>query len=162
MRPFSGVSEGSTFPLWIVKLKARVVGPMMICTGLIFVIVGLLVEWNTLVFLQGSISTTGMIVSCEMSTSSTGTPGSASSTEECQPTFRFQTRAGRSVTVKDTSTSSDWSVGEAVTVNYHPNDPQDAIINPGTLWLFFVVFGSVFILVGLIIYLRWWLSRKAT
>jgi hypothetical protein len=159
MKPVGGISYGKTYTLGKYKLGPRIGGPMLICFGLIFVIAGILIEWNTLVFLQESVSTTGMIVSCEMTTSTTNSNGSQ---DECQPTFQFQTRTGRSVSVKDMSASSNWFVGEAVMVDYHPNDPQDAIIDPGTLWLFFAVFGSVFILVGLIIYLRWWLSRKAT
>jgi hypothetical protein len=161
MRPTGGIfyrkaSIRKRFNLW-----QLIVGPVLIFIGLVFVLVGLLIELNTLIFLQGAISTHGVIVSCEMITSSEGST-SGGTTKECQPKFQFQTRAGRKVTVQDMSSSSSWSQGDIVTVDYHSNDPQDARIEMGLFWLIFVVIGSFFILVGGLIFLRWWLSSRVT
>ena len=46
-----------------------------------------------------------------------------------------------------------------MTVMYHPNEPQDARLDGGLLWLFFVAFGALFILVGLGMYLYGWINR---
>jgi hypothetical protein len=148
MEPYGGIHFNKTYTLGTYKLSPRAGGLLLVFFGLLFASIGLFIELNTQVFLQGAISTNGMIVSCEMDGN------------ECQPTFQFQTRSGRTVTIKDTNSSSSWSQGEIITVDYHPNDPQDAGIDMGSLWLWFVIPGSCIVLLGLGTYVRGVLSSK--
>jgi hypothetical protein len=149
MGNFRGIK---TYTLGTYKLGPRAGGTLLIFTGLLFVIIGISIEWNTLMFLPGSVSTTGIIVACEIVDPTDG--------NDCQPTFQFQTQAGRSITIKSINGSTTYFEGQAVRVEYHPGNPQDARIDPGMFWLIFVALGSLFILLGLGMYVRGFLSSK--
>jgi hypothetical protein len=137
MRPYH-TSSAKTY-----KVSPRAGGALLTLFGLLFAVIGIFIQWNTLMFLPGTVSTTAVILSCGIP------PGINASGEECQPTFQFQTRTGRSMTIKDMGASTSWFEGETVTVAYHPNDPQDARIDAGVFWLFLVAFGALFVLIGL-------------
>jgi hypothetical protein len=120
---------------------------------MIIVATGVFLEWDTLRFLPGTVSTTGTIISCEM------VPNPKNRTDPCYPTVSFQTQAGQQIRFKSSVGSSSYVEGEAVTVKYHPNNPQDARLDPGIIWLFIIAFGGLFVLGGLFTYLRGRISR---
>ena len=129
-------------------LSSRTSGCLLTCIGMIILAIGVFLYWNTLTFLPGTVSTTGTITSCEM------VSDSISHGSDCEPTISFQTQAGQHITFKSPVGSGSYVEGEEVTVLYHPNNPQDARLNPGIMWLVLVAFGLLFVLGGLFTYLR--------
>lgn len=84
--------------------------------------------------LRDTIKTSGIIVTtCNGNTSTT-----------CHPLVSFRTRSGEKVQFSSNFSSSLMHQGDTVPVNYHPKDPQDAVISSFTsLWLFPVLLGSI-------------------
>lgn len=137
-------------------VSPRAGGCLLVCIGILILAVGAVLEWNAVQFLPGTVSATGTIIACDTA------PPNAPVTQQgggCAPTVSFQTQTGQQLTFKGSDRSTSYSVGETVAVVYHPNDPQDARLAPGGAWLFFVVFGSLFLLLGLFIYVRQLLSK---
>lgn len=111
-------------------------GPVFLVVGLIFALVGLFLGLDALRFLPGTVSTSGTIVHCNEVTDSEGSTS-------CQPTVRFQTQTGQTITFIS-SFGSDYKQGDAVTVAYHSVNPHDARISDfGSTWALPIVFGGL-------------------
>jgi hypothetical protein len=84
--------------------------------------------------LRDTTKTSGIIVTtCNGNTSTT-----------CHPLVSFRTQSGEKVQFSSNFSSSLMHQGNTVPVNYHPKDPQDAVISSFTsLWLFPVLLGSI-------------------
>lgn len=127
------------------------VGVIFFFIGLIFCSVAAVFWFGNQSFLAGSVSTTGQIVSC--SYSSGDADMIAASTNSCQPTITFTTRSGQEITFTSSVSSSSYSEGDSITVDYHPEHPADARIGDFiSLWLFPLIFGglgSIFLIIGL-------------
>jgi hypothetical protein len=137
-----------------IVIGPRAGGCLLVVIGLIIVAVGALVEWNTLSFLPGTVSTTGTILSCDMiSNPSNGGV-------DCAPVVQFQTQTGQSITFKSSVGSSGYFVGDGVTVLYHPNHPQDARLDIGMAWIWVYIFGLGFVLFGVVMFLRGLIDRS--
>jgi hypothetical protein len=117
-------------------------GILFLVIGGIFALVGLFSGLSSLVFLPGTVSATGTIIHCEEVPDGQGDLS-------CEPTVRFQTQSGQTVTFVS-SFDSDYHQGDTVTVVYHPAHPQDARITSfGITWAFPAIFGGLG-LIGLI------------
>ncbi len=97
--------------------------------------------------LSGTIQTNGTIVTtCNGDTSAT-----------CHPIVSFRTQSGKSIQFASNFSSSTMHAGDTVPVNYHPKDPQDAVISSFTsLWLFPVLLGGIggfILLVAIILFI---------
>lgn len=128
-------------------------GCLIAFVGLIFIATGACIQWDTLRFLPGTVSTTGTIAYCDMveNPSSHGT--------DCYPRVSFQTQAGQQIIFESNVGSNGYYEGEGVTVKYHPNNPQDARLDPGISWMFFISFGSFFVLCSLFSCLQGLINR---
>lgn len=126
---------------------------MIIFIGLIIIAIGVFIEWDTLRFLPGTVSTMGIISYCYK------TGNSLYRETYCYPTVSFQTLAGQEVTFESGVGSSEYYEGKTVTVKYHPNNPQDARLDPGLAWLFCISVGSLFVLSDLFSCLRGLISK---
>jgi Protein of unknown function (DUF3592) len=84
--------------------------------------------------MRGTIQTNGTIVTtCNGDTSTT-----------CHPIVSFRTQSGKKIQFASNFSSSSMPQGDIVPVNYHPKDPQDAVISSFTsLWLFPVLLGGI-------------------
>lgn len=138
-------AQGSTKTYTLSPLAG---GCLLAFLGMIFVAIGVFPEWDTLRFLPDTISTKGTIVTCER------VANLKNRTNACYPTVKFQTQEGRYITFNSSIGSDSYVEGETVTVRYHANNPQDARLDPGFIWLSFILFGGLFILGGLLTYLR--------
>lgn len=137
-----------------IVIGPRAGGCFLVVIGLIIVAVGTLIEWNTLNFLPGTVSTTGTILSCAM-VSNPNNGGTA-----CEPTVQFQTQTGQSITFKSSVGSDGYYAGDGVTVLYHPNHPQDARLDVGMVWIWVYVLGLLFVLIGLVMFIRGLIDRS--
>ena len=145
---------GSTKTHTLSPLAGRCV---IVFTGLIIIAIGVLIEWDTLRFLPGTVSTMGIIAYCDK------VENPAYHGTNCYPTVSFQTQTGQNVTFESPVGSNGYFEGyyegETVTVKYHPNNPQDARLDPGIAWLFFISVGSLFVLSDLFSCLRGLISK---
>lgn len=132
----------------------RAGGCFLVVIGLIVVAVGVLVEWNYLSFLPGTVSTTGTILSCDMASN----PNNGGT--DCFPTVQFQAQTGQSITFKSSVGSNGYYVGGGVTVLYHPNHPQDARLGVGMVWIWVYILGLAFVLFGLVMFIRGLVDRS--
>jgi hypothetical protein len=84
--------------------------------------------------IRNTIKTNGTVVTtCNGDTSAT-----------CHPIVSFRTQSGQKVQFSSNFSSSLMHQGDTVPVNYHPKDPQDAVISSFTsLWLFPVLIGGI-------------------
>ena len=84
--------------------------------------------------INNTIQTNGTIV----------TTCNGSSDTTCHPIVSFRTKSGKKVQFSSNFSSSLMHQGDVVPVNYHPKDPQDAVISSfDSLWLFPVLLGSI-------------------
>ena len=122
--------------------------------GYIFMLVGIgllvgagFMTKNTMEFMDVALSTEGTIVSSRSSYSD-GSTTYAPVIEYVLP------ESGHKITFKHSVSSSHpgWSIGDRVKVLYHPNDPQDAMMDDGWFnWFGSIILGgigSVFTFVG--------------
>ncbi|GCE07422.1 DUF3592 domain-containing protein [Dictyobacter aurantiacus] len=126
-------------------------GIIFFFVGLIFTIVGAAFWFSNQSFMVGTVSTTGQIVSCHYSSSSSDAIASSGST--CKPTITFTTQAGQKITFTSSISSSSYNPGDNVTVSYHPATPADARVSDFvSLWLLPLIFGGlgiIFLILGL-------------
>lgn len=114
-------------------------GWLLLLFAIIFGSVGLGMQWNTVIFLPGSLSATGTIIHCDMKTTlSQGHPGT-----EPVPVVSFQTQTGQHMVFEASESDSSCFEGDTRNVRYHPNDPQGARLDSNT-WLVFVGISSAF------------------
>lgn len=142
-------SESKTY-----TVGPRTGGCLLVVIGLIILAVGIVFEWNTLRFLPGTVSTSGVVLSCNL----VYNPNNGGT--NCEPIVRFQTQAGQSMTFRSSEGSAGYSVGDGVTVIYHPSNPRDARLDIGMSWLWFAVLGLPFILFGLVMYFRGLINKS--
>lgn len=125
-----------------IPLVDMFLGIIFIVLGGIFGLVGLFSGLSSLLFFPGTVSASGTIVHCNEVTDGQGDIS-------CQPTIRFQTQAGQTITFVS-SVDSDYKEGDTVTIAYHPAHPQDARISGFLVtWALPVVFGALG-LIGLV------------
>jgi hypothetical protein len=127
------------------------IGWILLFFGLIFGVIGIVFQWNTLAFLPGTVSTTGTIIQCK---SETTTNSQGNQINNNFPVVSFQAQSGQQITFKASESDSSCFEGGTVKVIYHPDNPHDARLNAFNAWLVFIGFGFVFILLGLINFLR--------
>lgn len=132
---------GSTYTI----TNPFVSGWLLILFGVVFGCIGLAVQWNTVMFFPGSISTTGTVIRCDMRTMI----NQGHSVTESVPVVSFQTQTGQHLTFEAAGGGSSCFEGDTVTVRYHPNDPQNARLNSNA-WLVFVGIGSASVLLSLV------------
>ena len=95
---------------------------------------------SRIVFLLGTLSADGTIVSCQYDQSDDG--------ETCQPTVSFVAQSGQKITFVEPSSSDSYQKGDTLQVRYHPGTPQDASVDDFWAWIPFL-FGVVLILMSL-------------
>jgi hypothetical protein len=113
-------------------------GKICALIGVIFVVVGVLIAGYTLISLSGTVATQGTILSCNYSKKS------------CQPTVSFRSSSGQQFTFRSSWDSSLFAPQDTVTVRYHPDNPQDAQVDP---WIIVRFIAPIFVGVGLILIL---------
>lgn len=92
-------------------------GWLFASVSLIWLIIGGLFTVENIMFLPGSLSANGTIISCQFDKS------------VCSPTISFVTQYGQKVTFMPSSSSSSYREGDTLSVRYHPHSPQDAHID---------------------------------
>lgn len=111
-------------------------GRILTIIGTVFLVVGVLIGGYLFISLSGTESTQGTILSCSYPQGS------------CQPTVSFQTQSGQRITFHSSTASSTWAPGDSVSVRYHPNNPQEADVDP---LLLFGLLSSIFAGLGLLL-----------
>lgn len=136
-----------------------VAGLILFVIGIPFCCVGAFMVYDSQSFLQGIVSTKGVIVSCAQSDSQ-----GDDSSDSCQPTIRFQIATGQLRIFTSSFGSSSYHKDQTIPVNYHPNNPSDVRISDfialwllplifGGIGLFIVILGALFVLVPLLLML---------
>jgi hypothetical protein len=102
----------------------KIGGWLAILTGSVMFLIGLFILFGTLSFLSGTVTAQGTIIRCVWA----GKSG-------YRPVVNFQTQTGQSITFSSPSPDSCHQ-GDTVTVRYHADDPQYALIDSffGTWW----------------------------
>ena len=97
--------------------------------------------------MRDTIQTSGTIVTTCNGTTST----------DCHPIVSFRTQSGAKIQFSSNFSSSSMHQGDIVPVNYHPKDPQDAVISSFTsLWLFPVLLwgiGGFLLLITIVLFI---------
>lgn len=131
----------------------RLVGLIFAVVGTIFCVVAIIIFINTVNSLQGTITTQGQIISCEMVRTVNSNNNSVSYT--CKPTVRFTTANGEKIDFVSSFSSSNFQEGDEVPVNYHPDHPHNAFISSFIgLWLLPLILGglgAIFVVIGLLL-----------
>lgn len=140
------------------------VGWLFTLSSLIWLAVGGLFTLDTMRFLPGTLSANGTIIHCDYSivvqhvNSNVHVNNNNGQSYTCDPTVSFATQSGQRVTITTSSSSSTYHAGDAVSVRYHPNDPQDARIDDFfTMWGGLLIGGFgflIFLFVGLFALIR--------
>jgi hypothetical protein len=125
------------------------IGWLLVLVGIVPMAIGVFIQWNTLTFLPGTVSTTGTVIRCDTET----TINSQGQHTYLFPVVSFQTQSGQHITFEASESDGSCFEGNTATVRYHPNDPQDARLN-SNIWLGFAGFGLGFILLSLFNFLR--------
>lgn len=125
------------------KASPSEIGCFFTIAGIIVFLIGEFMLINNFLFLPGSISTDGTIISCTMI---------GKHKDTCQPTTRFKTPQGESITFQESYGSSNFSQGDSVTVRYHLNTPHDAriysLLDTWFLPISLNVLGLIFLWIG--------------
>lgn len=123
------------------------VGAILSCVGVVFLIVGVAIGADTVSFLASAERTEGVVVELtERTSTSRDTDGHTRTSTTWYPTVEFSTGAGETVTF-ESSVGSDpptHDVGEEVPVAYDPANPSDAKVATGlSLYLLPLIFGGL-------------------
>lgn len=125
------------------------------CFGLLFFTFGIIMFLSTYHSLQGTVTSQGQIVSCKIEST---TNSDNSIMYVCRPTVHFKTTSGQEIDFAGKFASNIYYEGKEVTVQYHADNPHDALISdPMSLWfgpLLSSGIGLVFIVMGLSISLQ--------
>lgn len=102
--------------------RTRGSGCVAVIVGLMFMAVAFYLIKDTLSFIPGTLTAQGTIIKCSYDTNSDDGGGS------CNPTTRFVTQAGQTITIGSSESASSFHQGDKVSVKYHAKTPQDGRI----------------------------------
>ncbi len=129
--------------------KALTVGIVFIAVGCLLLTTSYFLTRKTLHLKHVGLHTQGIVVLLERSGS------------EHYPVFRFKDAKGRSFEIRSSVSSVSYSPGDKLTVVYDPDQPLSAQIDDAMSMyfgpVFIALFGSVFLMVGCVVY--WFRNR---
>lgn len=96
--------------------------------GCIFLLFGILFVRDTLSFLPGTLTTSGVITHCDYNNNN-DTSDAITGSSSCTPTVKFQTKSGQTISFISSESAAWFHQNDTVTVRYHPQTPNDGRID---------------------------------
>lgn len=136
--------------------------------GALFVTIGVFSLRSSQRLMNEGVTAPGVVTHLELRRSTSGSGNSRSTSSTYYPWFRFTDAKGQTHDVASSmgTNPASHSVGEAVTVRYLPDHPQEAVIDSWvSLWLFPAIFigvGCLPEIAAVVVLIVWLRKRSAT